>query len=132
MLHCKKPATVIPVGMSVNLDPNNTWSATYYDAYIDTVSTTKILVIDCIDSNLSVSHCVDDFTLQISNFNYKSGVYYVNDTSASIFHYALCTWIVASSGTITITQVSQHNVQGTFNCTLLGVTTTGQFNVPIH
>ena len=126
-------STPIPIGMTAVVNSAN-WVATNYGAYIDTVNDTMSLHI----SGSITYPALDYFDLIVSNYKGTVGAFNVSFTITGAFiaysynygHYD------ASSGSITLTQVSSSNVEGTFICTFPSSTyltiTNGQFNVPMQ
>ena len=129
--------TPIPIGMTAVVN-NADWAATYYYATIDTVNDT-IIYLDINGANANSLYPTQDFfTLVIKGYNYKTGVFNITFTSggnAVDYTYNYMSY-QSVSGTITLTQVSTTNVQGTFNATFSSgsnlTVTNGQFNVPIQ
>ena len=120
VLGCKKSAKPIPVGMSIT---NNSWTPTSYSASIDTGNGLSYLYI------LGTDAC--GTSLAITVYKAQTGVYYYNNSvqQCSVWYTPCNTGMpYTPTGSVTITQLSQHNVQGTFNCEALS----GEFNIPVQ
>ena len=135
LLGCKKDKT-IPIGVTAVVN-NANWTATIYGAsifkgYLDTIPTLSIFVDYDAGYTPTIQNEID---LTIHGFKYATCTYNIPDTYYnSEIEYQYINDYYSTTGTITITQISAHNIQGTFSCMLTGplTVTNGQFNVPIQ
>ena len=124
MNSCKKSESKpIPVGVTMVANSNNPWVATSYSAAIDTGNGLSYVYI------LGTDAC--GTSLAITVYKAQTGVYYYNNSvqQCSVWYTPCNTGMpYTPTGSVTITQLSQHNVQGTFNCEALS----GEFNIPVQ
>ena len=144
MFGCKKnttnpiptPPPIIPPGMSAKIN-NVLWTATIYGAW-DTTVGFNIRGIDSMGTSFEIY--IDD-----SVYAHKPGSFKFGGLPAmnTLDYYGINIFARSDSGTLTITQISTHNVQGTFNIATYdggGRTrmsgnyfiTDGQFNIKLN
>ena len=145
MFGCKKKSSSLPVGvsaislpvgmsamLSLGGGPSNQWVAQGYTAGIDTSVTGAPVGIWLSGYDTLTPYPTNSFYFDVPSF--KTGTFNLIDIGE--YDYDPVS-LYAVSGTITITQISAHNVQGTFNgiftCSTTGVdyaqATNGEFNI---